>query len=250
MRFDRESYRKLYIAESPEHQLLPLAVRGIRDYLLRFAGEDGTLLAETTDPVGDLMVVLRARPPEKKQVEQLMKELQRVGYLRLDRKRLWLPKFEEAQEARTPGAVRQKKLRDKRRNETEHDTETGDVTGDATSHTRIALPTADETRRDETTTPNPVAVVACPSDLKLAAGQRSTLETALIPGWAIDAITTAFIAKCQADPDDTRTLVTWRKCLSIAISGDWNNAAKRPKKPENGAAPMIWDSTAGKLVSA
>lgn len=252
MRFERESYRKLYVVESPEHQLLPLVTRGLRDYLLRFAAEDGTLLAKSTDPIGDMAVILRARPKERKHVELAIGELQRVGYLRIERGRVWLPKFEEAQAARSPGALRQQRLRDKRR-------ETGDVTSNDDNHvtdnvTRnapIASPLIDETRRDETTTPKHPAVataVACPGDLVLTEGQRGTLETGLVPSWAIDVITLRFVAKHGADPDDKRTIVAWRKCLSQAISGDWNDANKRPKKPENGASATIWDENAGRFA--
>lgn len=73
--------------------------------------------------------------------------------------------------------------------------------------------------------------IPCPKDLALTEAQRSTLETALIPGWAIDVITTSFVASAVADQSDVRHLAHWRKCLSKAISGNWNDSSKRPKKP-------------------
>lgn len=168
MRFDRESYRKLYVAESAEHQLIALASRGLRDYLLRFAAEDGTLLPSTSDPIGDMMVVLRARPSDRKLVSAALADLQRVGYLKLERKRLWIVRFEEAQEARTPGAKRQKKHRDKNKpgggdpeggtgdvtdNVTDSVTPsvTESVTSNATRNAHVTSPLieiADETRRE------------------------------------------------------------------------------------------------------
>lgn len=77
-------------------------------------------------------------------------------------------------------------------------------------------------------------LIPCPPDLKLTAQQRGTLElSALIPGWAIEELTTRFVAKMGADPGDLRLLVTWRKCLASAVTGDWQNAARRPKAPSN-----------------
>jgi hypothetical protein len=75
----------------------------------------------------------------------------------------------------------------------------------------------------------------CPADLELTGGQRATLETAMIPGWAMEALTTKFRAKHTADPTDVRSLVAWRKSLASAIAGDWNDPQRRPKPPERNA---------------
>jgi hypothetical protein len=66
----------------------------------------------------------------------------------------------------------------------------------------------------------------------------------MIPGWAIDTITADFVATAIADQDDHRQLVHWRKCLSRAISGRWNDSSKRPKKPQQqvSAQPEGWVS--------
>lgn len=74
-------------------------------------------------------------------------------------------------------------------------------------------------------------LIPCPADLQLTPAQRGTLETSLIPGWAIDALTTKFVSKSVADLDDLRSLTGWRKSLATAVSGDWNNPAKRPSPP-------------------
>jgi hypothetical protein len=77
-----------------------------------------------------------------------------------------------------------------------------------------------------------IGEISCPSDLKLTDDQRNTLALNLsIPPWAFDVLTTKFVASNQADTSDRRSLVVWRKCLSQAISGWWNNATTRPKKP-------------------
>ena len=80
--------------------------------------------------------------------------------------------------------------------------------------------------------------VPCPPAPEvLTPEQRATLETSGIPGWAIEAIAADFAARYAADPDDRRTLVAWRKCASRAVSGDWNNPNRRPRKPEPGGTP-------------
>jgi hypothetical protein len=238
MRFDRESWRKLYVAESAEHALMPLVVRGLRDYLLRFAAEDGTLLPNTSDPVPDLAFLLRARPAEHEFVELAISELQRVGYLKLTRGRLWLPKFEDAQAARSPGAKRQAayKAREEAKRaaagtspktsaETSPQASPSDVTADTGGDV-----TNEETRRDETTTTAaPVVVdpdlpVSCPADLRLLDPQIQTLKTGLmVPDRAISALTTKFIGSYQGNPNDLRPIHAWRKCLSQAIGGWWND---------------------------
>lgn len=89
--------------------------------------------------------------------------------------------------------------------------------------------TADVDRATSAATPGKVP---CPSDLRLADGQRSTLEMGGIPGWAIDAITTEVVAGFQGDPSDRRPLTAWRKCLSVAVNGRWHDPARRPKPPD------------------
>jgi hypothetical protein len=144
MRFDRESYRKLYVTESAEHRLMSLFARGLRDHLLRYAMEDGTLLPNTINPADDLCRVLGAAGSERRLVAQAVEELRRVGYLTLERSRLSITHYVEAQESRTPGALRQQRYRDSHRNVTPGVTRDADsnVTRDVTSNRR------DETRRD------------------------------------------------------------------------------------------------------
>lgn len=76
-------------------------------------------------------------------------------------------------------------------------------------------------------------LIPCPAGLKLTADQRGTLETGLIPGWAIDALTLRFVTKFMGDKSDKRREIEWRKGLVTAITGDWNNPSKRPKPPDN-----------------
>lgn len=107
MNFDRESWRKLYVLESIEHRLLPLFTRGLRDYLLRVAADDGTILRDSSDPVSDLCSALAAKSSERKQVRAALDDLLRIGYLTQEKGCVRISKFEEAQRARTPEARRQ-----------------------------------------------------------------------------------------------------------------------------------------------
>jgi hypothetical protein len=85
------------------------------------------------------------------------------------------------------------------------------------------------------------ALIPCPADLQLTPDQVGTLLTALIPDYAIKATTARFVAGAVADPDDRRSLVNWRKSLSAAVSGDWNNPNRRPQPPD--AAPSAGRKT-------
>jgi len=156
------------VVESTEHKLLPLFTRGLRDYLLRISGDDGTVLKSTKDAAGDLARVLTAEPGEKKQIERAIEQLIAIEYLTLSRGRLSITKFVEAQAAKSPGAKRQQRYRDVHRNGD------GDAHGDAPDNATLASRgdvtnnvTSDETRRDETT---PAGAVVVPVD----AGDRET----------------------------------------------------------------------------
>lgn len=166
MKFERESWRKLYIAESAEHRLLSVFTRGLRDYLLRLASDDGTLLSATKNPKKDLVRLLNAQPKEKAQIENGYDDLMRIRYLSLDGERLWIRRFEDAQSARSPGAVRQARFKENERQRkasanTSPPTLPGDVTGNGQGDAGETLQ-IDETRRDETRTPKPPVVVTLP----------------------------------------------------------------------------------------
>jgi hypothetical protein len=148
MRFERESWRKLYVGESIQHRLLPVLCRGLRDYVLRHASDDGTLLSKTTSPGRDLAMALGSHPDEFELVARFVETWLEDGYLTHRRGRLFVTRYVEAQQARSPGAERQAKYREKK-------SVTSNVTRDATvtlpgdAHVTSQL---DETRRDETRT--------------------------------------------------------------------------------------------------
>jgi 5-methylcytosine-specific restriction endonuclease McrA len=106
VKFERESWRKLYVPESVEHRLMSVFSRGLRDYLLRHAEEDGTLIRSKT-PVDSLAKALGVEPKERKQFKTSIEDLIGVDYLTLDPERLWITRFSDAQAARSPGAERQ-----------------------------------------------------------------------------------------------------------------------------------------------
>lgn len=115
MRFDRESWRKLYRDESVEHRLLPVLARGLRDYLIRHAKDDGTILTKTDDPGGDLARALGAHADEFDLVARYVGDWIRDGYLTHTKGKLAIKNFKVAQQSRTPEAERQRRFREKKR---------------------------------------------------------------------------------------------------------------------------------------
>jgi len=79
--------------------------------------------------------------------------------------------------------------------------------------------------------------IPCPEDLELLPPQRATLETALVPGWAIDSFTVTFRAKYAGDEAEARTLGAWRRSLVMTIQKGWNDPAQRPRPPEGATPP-------------
>lgn len=87
-------------------------------------------------------------------------------------------------------------------------------------------------------------LIPCPTSLRITDAQRATLETALIPDWAIELLELRFVAKATADEDDRRTLKSWRKSQAASIAGNWNNPNTRPVKP---GTPGRYDKPPGEL---
>jgi len=73
--------------------------------------------------------------------------------------------------------------------------------------------------------------IPCPADLQLGKDQQSMLGMQIgIEPWAIKAITTSFVCAAMSDQEDKRPHSAWLKCLSKAVSGNWQDPAKRPKR--------------------
>lgn len=122
--WSKEPYVKLYSRESLEKWLWPLFQRGLRDYLLRFADEDGTLIVIVSgeaDPVGALLRGLGAHPDEIQPARGFVERLLADGFLRLEADRIRIVNFEVAQAGvaredigRSPGAIRSRRYRRRR----------------------------------------------------------------------------------------------------------------------------------------
>lgn len=156
MKFERESWRKLYVRESSEHRLMSLAARSFRDFLLRFADDDGALLrGGGPDIAKNLCRVIGADSSDRDQVAESVRELVAVGYLYLEDDALMIRRFVEGQAAQSPGARRQAEY--KARGKTSPKASPGDVStvtsGDASgdvSDRQQGDVTNEMTRNDET----------------------------------------------------------------------------------------------------
>jgi 5-methylcytosine-specific restriction endonuclease McrA len=112
--YDTEAWYKLYIRESTEDRLLPVLNRSLRDFLLRLAKsrEDATILAKTENPGEDLARALGAHQDEHDLIVSFINSMLKDGYLRHKKGRLWITNFVNAQQARSPGAIRQQRWRE------------------------------------------------------------------------------------------------------------------------------------------
>jgi hypothetical protein len=238
VRFDRESYRKLYVRESAEDRMRPLFFRGLRDYLLRQAKDDGTLLANTKDPAADLGKALVAHPSERKLLKEYVTDLLASGYLSHESGRLWITRFQEAQEARSKGAIRQERYRNNKRVTSDGE---DDATGDGPVTSPVTSPLADETRReitDETPLPPRLALVSCPKNLwdLLPEDAKSTLETAFIPRWAQEQICKGFAARTASKRGNERSVEAWCSTVIRVIQAEFQDPNRRPKRIDPAAA--------------
>jgi hypothetical protein len=60
-------WRRLHRHEPPEQRAWPMAIRTLRDFLLRLPEElDGVILSKTDDPVTDLLRVIGTQPEDRK----------------------------------------------------------------------------------------------------------------------------------------------------------------------------------------
>lgn len=165
MNYETEPWYKLYIRESTEDKVLPVLNRALRDFLLRFAKgrEDPTILGKTTNPGEDLARALGAHQTEACQLVEFVQSMLDDGFLSHRKGRLWITNFVRAQEARTPGARRQKAYRAKHPKSRKGDAPETDASvtpepeSDVTVASRVTLQERreekrrEETKRDETT---------------------------------------------------------------------------------------------------
>lgn len=122
MNFKREPWRKLYLRESLQQRGWSVTTRGLRDYLIRLASDDGTLIGRTKDPHHDLSLALGVHRGEHQAIADAITTLLDDGYLRYERGRLFIQRFEEAQH-RDKSTNRVREHRERKRAKTD-DTET------------------------------------------------------------------------------------------------------------------------------
>jgi hypothetical protein len=152
VRFDREPWVKLYRAESPQHRLKPLEARMFRDFLLRYAEEDGLLLASSKNVAKDLCRVIGTDGSDARKVAFWIQVLVDLDYLSATKDGcLRIVKFEEAQAARSPGARRQKAYRDRQRDAdgASHSDDMGDASSNATRASRVTSQREEKRREGE-----------------------------------------------------------------------------------------------------
>jgi hypothetical protein len=105
--WSKERWRKLYLREALEQRLWSVMARGLRDYLIRLADDDGALIRDADDPVEALLTVLGAHDEEAELVRGAIELLRRDGFLGGGARSLTVRNLPVAQswEARAPSAV-------------------------------------------------------------------------------------------------------------------------------------------------
>ena len=79
--WSKERWRKLYLREALQQRLWPVMARGLRDYLIRLAEDDGALIRDADDPLEALLIALGAQPNEAELVRAAVGLLRRDGFL-------------------------------------------------------------------------------------------------------------------------------------------------------------------------
>ena len=161
-----EPWRKLYTRITGEWLRVPAVARGIGSELIKYASDDGLLLRlrDGERPGPAVAGMMSAQPRETRIVAGAVDDLLADHYLEVrDGGLLYIRNLKDAQERRSPGAVRQQRWRD--RNGGDDGAGDGDVTNDQDSDvtegvtrnagvgvTRDVTVTGirNETRRDET----------------------------------------------------------------------------------------------------
>jgi hypothetical protein len=245
-----ESYVKLYTRDSLSWKLLGWEGQTVLLHMLRDRFDRSGVFEYGCHNLSHAVTAVTGLPLDV--TERGLEKLLGAGtWVISDGKLVW-PEYVEAQLSRKSDRLRQQESRKNRKqtalstdNElsrfvTACDNPSRPVTTSHSTSQNVTL-RLEENRLEETTTTararepepqQPPSKIPCPSDLQLGSDQVGTLTSSGIPDWAIQILTTQFVASSSADPSDIRTLVAWRKCLSRAISGNWNDRSKRPKKPE------------------
>ena len=79
--WSKERWRKLYLREALDQRLWSVMARGLRDYLIRLAEDDGALIRDADDPLEALLLALGAHADEADLVRGAIVLLRRDGFL-------------------------------------------------------------------------------------------------------------------------------------------------------------------------
>lgn len=95
--WSKERWRKLYLREALEQRRWSVMARGLRDYLIRLAEDDGALVRDEDDPVDALLEALGAHADEAEFVRSAVLLLCRDGFLALSGRSIFVRNLPEAQ---------------------------------------------------------------------------------------------------------------------------------------------------------
>lgn len=116
MRWEVETWRKLYVSRSAEWLMLDLSARGLGTELLKYCDDDGRIpLRKGEAPAVAIALLLCARPHEHVRVTSDVTALLDVRYLELGDGWIRIRNFAEAQHRRTGSAERMARMRQRRR---------------------------------------------------------------------------------------------------------------------------------------
>jgi hypothetical protein len=115
MRWESEKWRKLYRRVDAAWARLPVLARGLGSELLKYADDDGRIPVREDEQTGEAVCCLMgARRAEWKAIEACVQALLDDGYIVREAGAILIRNFAKAQ-ARSTGAERQARLRERRR---------------------------------------------------------------------------------------------------------------------------------------
>ena len=100
--WSKERWRKLYLREALEQRVWSVMARGLRDYLIRVAEDDGALIRDAADPVAALVAALGAHAEEAPLVRAAVELLLGDGFLTGSARSIFVDRLPEAQSWERP----------------------------------------------------------------------------------------------------------------------------------------------------
>lgn len=164
MKWHNESWVKLYIRRTAEWDDMSVMARGIGNELLKYAKNDGSLCrTKGREAAMAVAMVLRPNPDELEAVVSGAAELLEDGYLVVEDGMVWVKNYEDAQERRSPDAVRQQRHRDRNKPKTNEPDRDEGVTHDRDSRNGMSQGSElVDPRRDSRVSTDPPAQDAGP----------------------------------------------------------------------------------------